>query len=323
MNGPIRGILFCWTIHGFARTAAFTLSKTTIREDSIQMKDALRMVSYNMDSFARASQPTKKRIVFIRHGRTHMNDFINGIHYGQPGFTDIFPDTEEYKEKYYDSPLGPTGWNQVHELNRRLQRLVQGDGDALAELSLSSENASFLQELDLIVTSPLTRALQTMDKGLHPSVVSRDIPVVAIPQAAERIYLISDLGKTRHELRKAYSYVDFDSGFPSHLGEKDIWHYVPTEEEQATYVEWRPNGEGQAYACLGEPEDHFERRMQELFQWLDSRSERTIALVCHAGVILWFLGEVVDNCDVRIVDFDGLNPKRLYEVPEEQAAQLK
>jgi hypothetical protein len=47
-------------------------------------------------------------------------------------------------------------------------------------------------------------------------------------------------------------------------------------------------------------------------------------VVCHAGVILWFLGEVIDNCHVRVVDFQDLkNPKRLYEAPQQQAAQLK
>lgn len=268
-------------------------------------------------------QRTNKRIVFIRHGRTYMNDFINGIHFGQPGFTDVFPDSEVYKEKYYDSPLGPRGVEQVNLLKDRLERLSRGDVIAKEELSLSSSDANFLSDLDLIVTSPLTRALQTMEKGLYPITKSRNVPVVAAPQAAERIYLVSDLGKTRYELKKEYSYVDFDSAFPPHIGELDTWHYVANDDELEIYVEWRPNGEGQVYACQGEPEHCFEKRMQELHVWLDSRPEKTIALVCHAGVILWFLGELVDNCAVRIIDFDGLKPKRFYEVPKEQAALHK
>jgi broad specificity phosphatase PhoE len=277
-----------------------------------------------MSSDGLNSDGQKKRIAFIRHGRTYMNDFINGIHYGQPGFTDVFPDTQEYKDKYHDSPLGPTGEQQVNLLNDRLQRLSKGDPSAATELSLSSENNSFLKELDLIVTSPLTRALQTTEKGLCPSVNSRQIPVVAVPHAAERIFLVADLGKTRRQLKAQYPYVDLDSGFPSHVSQEDVWHYVPTKEEAENYVEWRPNGEGQVYACLGEPSHRFEQRMDELFQWLESRPESTIAVVCHAGVILWFLGEVIDNCDLRVVDFEDLrSPKGLFEPPTEQAAQLK
>lgn len=264
----------------------------------------------------------KKRIAFIRHGRTHMNDFINGIHFGQPGFTDVFPNTQEYRDKFYDSPLGPTGERQVDQLKERLQRLLRGDSNAAKELSLSDEHCGFLAELDLIVTSPLTRALQTMDKGLYPN-VGDNIPVVAVPQAAERLFLVSDLGKTRRELKATYKYVDFDTAFPGHVGEEDTWHYVPSEEDIESYIEWRPNGEGQVYACLGEGEHQFNRRMEELLQWLDSRPERNIAVVCHGGVILWFLGEILDNCDIRVVDFENLDPKRCYEPPKEQAMRLK
>lgn len=267
---------------------------------------------------------TKKRIVFIRHGRTYMNDHINGIHYGQPGFTDVFPDTPENKEKYYDSPLGPRGVSQVQELHERVKRLINGDDIAAAELSIPPDQSSILDEIDLIVTSPLTRALQTMENGLYPSLESRGLPVVAVPQAAERIFLVADLGKSRRDLKVSYPYVDFDSAFPSSVGIDDHWHYKHTEKEAQNYVEWRPSGEGQIYGCLGEPQPRFEERMESLIEWLSSRPETTIAVVCHAGVILWFLGEVIDNCHVRVVDFNDLkNPKRLYEAPKEQASQLK
>lgn len=266
----------------------------------------------------------EKRVVFIRHGRTYMNDFINGIHYGQPGFTDVFPDTQEYRQKFYDSPLGPRGVVQVDELNVRVRRLLDGDTAAAKEMSLQPEHWSILDEIDLIVSSPLTRALQTMDKGLHTSLQSKNIPVVAVPQAAERIFLVADLGKTRRELKQSYPYVDFDTAFPSHVGDDDEWNYVPTDDEKENYVEWRPSGDGQVYACLGEPQDQFEKRMERLLAWLDSRVETTIVVVCHAGVILWFLGEVIDNCQVRVVNIQDLkNPMRLYEVPQEQAKQLK
>jgi broad specificity phosphatase PhoE len=319
-KGSISDIcVFCWAINGLVTSHALIMNEQKTR----QATSSLGMGSNSLNSDGQKKSP-RKQIAFIRHGRTYMNDFINGIHYGGPGFTDVFPDTQEYKDKYHDSPLGRTGELQVNTLNDRLQRLSKGDSSAATELSLSSENNSFLAELDLIVTSPLTRALQTMEKGVYPSVKSRDIPVVAVPHAAERIFLVADLGKTRRQLKAEYSYVDLDSGFPSHVGEDDFWHYVPTREEAENYVEWRPNGEGQVYACLGEPEHRFEQRMEKLCHWLESRPESTIAVVCHGGVILWFLGEIIDNCDLRVVDFEDLrNPKRLFEPPADQAAQIK
>lgn len=308
-------ILVCSTFQVIVNVQAFHVGAlvNSYRNQQLCMTPGIH------DESASGDPRRNKRIVFIRHGRTYMNDFINGIHYGQPGFTDVFPDTKEYKEKYYDSPLGPRGVEQVKLLKDRLQRLSRGDVTAKEELSLSCADANFLVDLDLVVTSPLTRALQTMERGLYPILQSRNIPVVASPQAAERLYMVSDTGKTRHELKQGYSYVDFDSAFPPHIGDLDTWHYVAKEDEIENYVEWRPNGQGQVYACLGEPEHRFEERMQTLYEWLDARPEKTIALVCHAGVILWFLGELVDNCDIRVIDFEGFQPKRLYEVPKDQA----
>jgi len=279
-----------------------------------------------------------KRIIFIRHGRTYMNDYINGIHYGRPGFTDVFPDTPENRERYYDSPLSPRGVVQVDELETRVRRLMKGDMTAATELSLPTEYGTILDEIELIVCSPLTRALQTMEKGLYTNIQQqqqqqssrrrRDIPIVAVPYASERIFMISDLGKSRRELKRNYPYVDFDIAFPSSDQQDDddeeSWHYIPTDEEKENYVEWRPSGEGQVYACLGEPENRFAERMERLIEWLDSREENTIAVVCHGGVILWFLGDIIDNCNIRVVDFEQVkNPKRVYDPPLEQAAQLK
>jgi broad specificity phosphatase PhoE len=265
-----------------------------------------------------AGEHVSKRIVFIRHGRTYMNDFINGINFGTPGFTDVFPDTPENNFKYLDSPLGPTGLNQVKALNEMLRALKENESGAPKALSLSDEESGFLEDLDLVVTSPLTRALQTMEMGLYEHIQSREVPVVAVPQAAERIYLVSDHGKTRTELKGQYGFVDFDSGFHPDHGKDDLWHFVPTEEDAKNYAEWRPHGEGQVYSCLGEPQHDFDRRMSELYFWLESREESTIAVVCHAGVIDWMLQEIFENCELRVVCFENLKPRALQEVEENE-----
>jgi broad specificity phosphatase PhoE len=245
-----------------------------------------------------------------------MNDFINGIHYGGPGFTDIFPDTPEYKSKYHDSPLGPTGLQQADALSERLGALIGGKEGAEEALSLGKSHTNFLDDLDLVVVSPLTRALQTMEIGLYPHIKSRNIPIVAVPQARERLYMVSDIGKPRSELERAYEYVDFESGFDPSMTKDAPWHWIPTEEEAINYNEWRPYGEGQNYAHLGEIEERFDTRMNELHRWLHSREEKMIAVVCHYGVIDWMLQEGFENCELRVVPFEQLKPRALTAVNE-------
>lgn len=277
-----------------------------------------------------SSSITKKRIAFVRHGQTYMNEYINGTNYGGPAFSDIFPNTSENNQKYPDSPLSPTGIQQAKNLHSKLEMLKgqhqQQDGkDGVAVhdcLNLSKEDASCLEGLDLVVVSPLTRALQTLELGLYPHIQQRqeqqkiEITIVATPLAAERVYLISDLGKSRGELKKRYPYIDFDSAFPNKNNNKDTdyeepWHFTPSDELVQNYVEWRPQGKGQRYACLGEPQEQFDERMSNLYRFLQTRDESNIAVVCHAGVIEWYTQEVVDNCEVRVIPFDRLKPRGL------------
>ena len=255
-----------------------------------------------------------KKIVFIRHGLSYINEYLggDGIDFGQPGFTDVF-DNEADKMKYHDSPLSETGVKQALELKSKLQHHFQIN-DTLNEFS-NKDNIFILDELDLVVVSPLMRALQTMDLSLSEYLENENrnnVPVLAVPDAAERLYLVSDLGKTRTELRQVYPYIDFDTAFDSNLSDDDYWHFIPTENMQQNYVEWRPHGQGQTYSCLGEPQDYFDRRMSKLYYWLHTRPEKCIAVVCHAGVIEWLTsGEIFRNCELRMIPFKQLKPRTL------------
>jgi broad specificity phosphatase PhoE len=254
------------------------------------------------------SSNASKRIVWIRHGQTYMNELIGGggIAYGQPGFTDVFD--EDLLHRYRDSPLSPTGIQQAMQLKDRLAT----EGRLAANL--------LLQEVDLVVTSPLTRALQTMELALYDHMKQqqhRDVPIVALPQATERVYLISDHGKSRTELQQQYTHVDFDTHFEDDDQNQNPWHFEPTKEQVETYVEWRPHGQGQVYACFGEPQDVFDRRMSQLYHWLALRNEQCIAVVCHAGVVEWMKsGEILANCEVRVQEFDELRPRTLLDAEQ-------
>eukprot|EP00586_Coscinodiscus_wailesii_P007717 CAMPEP_0172521400 /NCGR_PEP_ID=MMETSP1066-20121228/292561_1 /TAXON_ID=671091 /ORGANISM="Coscinodiscus wailesii, Strain CCMP2513" /LENGTH=232 /DNA_ID=CAMNT_0013304307 /DNA_START=101 /DNA_END=799 /DNA_ORIENTATION=+ len=222
-----------------------------------------------------------------------MNEYLSqpGTEWGDPNFTDIFPPHES--DKYYrDSPLSPTGRSQAQNLAQSLLTASDDDDDVKTDL---------LKSIDLIVVSPLERTLQTAHIALPPHLLflsPSTVPRVALPLAAERLYLVSDLGSHRCDLMERYPYIDFES----EMAGKDVWWYtsdVPQEE-------WRPSGEGQVYACAGEPEVAFRTRMNRLCEWLEGRKELNIALVCHWGVVEWLTGEDFDNCQFKVVNFDDI-----------------
>jgi broad specificity phosphatase PhoE len=276
------------------------------------------LMAASNDASDAADYGSTKRIVLIRHGQTYMNELIGGggISYGQPGFTDVFEESKA--DKFKDSPLSKTGIEQALKLKQELHFLRNGEYKGLSKsIEEKQMTTSYTNDLDLVVVSPLSRALQTMEMVLYEHIreIEKDIPIIALPQAAERVYLISDHGKPRSELKKRYSFVDFDVGFHPALGDDDPWHFIPTQEMEENYLEWRPHGEGQVYACLGEHQDAFDRRMSELYHWLQSREEQCIAVVCHAGVIEWMTsGEIFANCELRVMNFKDLQPRKLLDL---------
>lgn len=277
---------------------------------------AVRALSSSSSPTPSAPSPTPhtaKSVVFLRHGCTYMNEYLGrGVAFGEPGFTDIF-DTATEQRYYRDTPLSPLGQRQVQ--------------------ALAASSPSFLNDCELIVTSPLTRALQTLHHGLWPVLSSsrqqqqqqqqhqswsrrKSIPsIVATPLAAERLYLISDVGRPVHELSWEFPYVDFVTCFEKHHGDetptkkeddddgRHTWWYTPPPSLEDEVQEWRPTGQGQRYACQGEPIEAFDARMHRLSTFLWERPEQHIAVVCHWGVAQWMLGggenAHLDNCEWR------------------------
>jgi broad specificity phosphatase PhoE len=220
----------------------------------------------------------RKTITFVRHGCTYMNEYLGRNPAFAPNFHDVF--TERDNNLYYrDSPLSELGQNQAKALD-----------------------PSFLSHAELIVTSPLTRALQTLQLGIIPH-LKQNIPILALPEAAERLYLISDVGRHVRHLSNFKS-VCFETEMASR---QDAWWY----QAATNYVEWRPKGQGQRYACPGEPLEAFSARMRKLYQWLDDRPESSIAVVCHHGVIDWMTDMDFNNCQWREYAWEELKPVHL------------
>jgi len=280
------------------------------------------------------SSSSEKRLILIRHGRTHMNEYLAtpGSQWGAPQFTDIFHDKadanyastsnkqqESIRHLYQDSPLSNVGKVQAKNLHDLLK---DGDGKDI------------VKDVELVAVSPLWRTMQTAEIGVLPHfleesqvsnedpVISTSVPFVALPLATERVYLISDIGKSVQKLNQRFQFADFNAEFDGFHGE-EWWFTVKedhTEEHEETlsaihpfnymhrqdYKEWRPIGDGQKYACLGEPDDAFHARMHALYKWIELRNESVICLVCHFGVLEWLVGEEFDNCEVRDVPFEKI-----------------
>jgi hypothetical protein len=51
--------------------------------------------------------------------------------------------------------------------------------------------------------------------------------------------------------------------------------------------------------------------MTNLYRWLEQRPEQNIAVVSHWGVMDWLLGQDFDNCELRVVPFEDIQPSAL------------
>ena len=279
-----------------------------------------------------------KQIIFIRHGRTYMNEYLAkpGTKWGDAYFTDVGLPYDLYR----DSPLSSVGVNQARELCAQIGTTKNNNND-------SNDQHCLVDSIDLVVVSPLSRTLQTFTYGLMPHLLKKrqtmstgtsttvtnntdmqpeslKIPVVSLPLASERVYLISDLGSPVSELQKQFPFVDFNVGFQyfppewwftvessSHDNngdESDIQKqsngiYDFNSMHHSEYTEWRPHKEGQRYSCLGEPDEQFRQRMVALYEWLDRRPEQKICVIAHWGVLDFLTGIDFENCQMMSVPF--------------------
>jgi broad specificity phosphatase PhoE len=253
---------------------------------------------------------SSKTVVYgIRHGRSVSNDWMRGPNtWGSATYNDA--------HNTPDAPLSSKGIQQAIDLARKLEK----------ERLLGNH---WLDQVELIVVSPLTRCLQTYHWAVHPIIESmppgKKPLVMAHPLLSERVYTVSETGRPVGQLQTEFPHIDWssfhvpcgdDSGsssvFPISKTNHDRWWYdplIPTpfntmpDRSVAPWQEWRPHGDGQIYAAAGEPEDVFERRMEALQQWLKARPERHILTVAHWGVYRHLTNGVeLRNCDICSVE---------------------
>lgn len=190
-----------------------------------------------------------KTIHCIRHGQSTFN-----AHWEQAGKTDPL---------HFDAVLSDLGHEQV------------------------AARAATVRDVpyELIVTSPLTRAIQTT-LGLfreHPS-ASR-IRVECLHR--ERLENSCDVGRSPTLLRGAFPDLAFD-----HL--EEIW--------------WHRDGEPDERGIVVEPDAVLTERVRRFRHWLSERPERLIAVVGHGTFFYHLTGRLLQNCEIATLELESPPP---------------
>ena len=131
------------------------------------------------------------------------------------------------------------------------------------------------EPVDLVVVSPLTRAIQTA-LGVFEG---RDVPFLVTCKHRERLESSCDVGRSPALLGQEFPALRFD-----HLD--DPWWHA---------------GEPDARGIPYEPEHVFGARVAHFAEWLDGRPERAIAVVGHGTFFRWLTGRWMANCEVVTV----------------------
>jgi len=146
---------------------------------------------------------------------------------------------------------------------------------------------------ELVVSSPLTRAIQTCLLVL-PGVTAGARRVVACPLCAEHLEASCDIGRPASQLRFAFPQVDF-----SDLAE--VWWYVPED--------WKglitPSESQRLFTNDGRRESRgdFTRRVESFAYWLAERPEKDIAVFAHADFCNCFLERFFSHREARFSDY--------------------
>mmetsp|Transcript_31229 Transcript_31229/g.68864 ORF Transcript_31229/g.68864 Transcript_31229/m.68864 type:complete len:285 (-) Transcript_31229:977-1831(-) len=256
----------------------------------------LRMASTASTS---APPPRDKRIIFIRHGTTEMNERMKEVPWFSPKFVDA---------GLWDTRLSEKGAAQAKEVH---QCLID-----------SGESTYKLSTVEALIASPLTRTLQTAE--LIFGQLLPGIPRISQPLLRERVYLSSEVGRPKSVLEREYpqwdlsalpdtpwwythpdaalrtsAYVSTNRKVRRDKGGFEVGTDIDTRDTSVdsvdAYVEWRPPG---LYCVEGEPLSVFVHRMRELKAWLGQRPEDCIAVVAHWGVIKALTGYEAGNCEI-------------------------
>ncbi len=174
---------------------------------------------------------------------------IHLIRHGQSVFNAAFDSQTRIDPMIFDAPLSEIGIGQARSLRSEVQALG----------------------VELVVTSPLTRAIQTTLHAFGPD----HAPIRVESLHCERLEHSGDVGRSPQLLRNDFPYLAFD-----HLD--DPWWHFDGRDPRAIFVE---------------PEETRLGRVQVFRDWLKTRPEKTIAVVGHGTFLNRLTGHHFKNCE--------------------------
>ena len=188
----------------------------------------------------------ERKVLCIRHGESAFNAAYKG---------------DNVDPMLFDAPLTERGHAQVEAARLDLREVP----------------------VDLVITSPLTRALQTALGlfGDHPNGPA----IVVEADHRERLESSCDRGRPPADLRAEFPGVTLD-----HL--TDTW--------------WHVEGVPDARGIHVEPLDVMLARMERFAETVKGRPEPVIAIVGHATFFHHLTGRWLDNCEVLDWRWDEL-----------------
>ena len=132
---------------------------------------------------------------------------------------------------------------------------------------------------ELVVTSPLTRAIQTSAIlfGEHPA--SPRVLVEVLHRECQESSC--DVGRAASEIAREFPHLDV-----GHIPE--VWWHAEAGSEAGGYPV--------------EPRHLFDKRVTEFRDWLRRRPERTVAVVGHGTFFFHLTGIWLDNCESTELD---------------------
>ncbi len=192
-----------------------------------------------------------------------MTGLVHLIRHGESTFNAAYRETGADPIEF-DAPLSPLGRRQVARRRAAFDELV----------------------VDLVVTSPFTRAIETT-LGLFGH---REMPILVEALHCERLGASCDIGRSPAALAADFPDLAFD-----HLD--DPWWYV--DGTGNTRVEIPANGRGGPIGTTFglEPMTNLQRRIRAFRDWLRARPEHAIAAVGHATFFAEMTGHMLQNCE--------------------------
>lgn len=209
-----------------------------------------------------------KTILVVRHGESEHNAQLHSS-----------LGVDENAEVYIDAPLT--------ELGRKQASAIAGDINSFAP--------------ELIVTSPLTRAIET--GLLATAALPQKVPFLITPLCSERMAYSCDIGNSVSVLQGRFPKLDFSLVSPA-----DVWWWTKSEDGVV------PSAKRSLYNLSRFPPgtthdgieslDTLAKRINDFRLWLLNRPESKIVVFAH-GVFLYNFTDrskgYFKNCEMRPV----------------------